>query len=177
MKKPEESPYLSAHQAYLEKNGNILQAAYQWRMAFFICAAILLVVSGGLVTVSLQHKAVPFLVEFNEHSEVVRVSRAEEMTQPNVKHIKSALNNWMKGARTVYGDRRAQEHMIDVTFAMTLPDSSASQMLGGYQTENNPYARSQKEAVDVSVNEVMFISGNTWRIEWTETTKQLSGRV
>jgi type IV secretion system protein VirB5 len=77
----------------------------------------------------------------------------------------------------VYGDKRAQQSLIDTTYAMTLPNSSAYQTISEFHSANNPYARSGKETVDVAVNSVLLADGTTWRIEWTETTKQLSGRI
>lgn len=172
-----ENPYLNGRRAFVEQWGDSLKAAHQWRTAFFVAGTALIISLGGLITVSLQQKIVPYAVEFNEHSEVVRVARVDEITQPNNNQIRAALRNWIIGARTVYGDRRAQQSQIDTTYAMTLPNSSAYQTISEFHSANNPYARSGKETVDVAVNSVLLADGTTWRIEWTETTKQLSGRI
>jgi type IV secretion system protein VirB5 len=172
-----ENPYLNGRRAFLEQYGDSLKAARQWRMAAAVSGAGMLIALSGLVAVSLQHKVVPYAVEFNEHSEVVRVARADEMGSPSTNQVRAALRNWIIGARTVYGDRRAQQSLIETTYAMTLPNSSAYQTLSEYHSANNPYARSTKESVDVAVNSVLLADGATWRIEWTETTKQASGRI
>ena len=67
--------------------------------------------------------------------------------------------------------------MVDSTYAMTLPESAAYQALAEFHRENNPYERSQKEAVEVVVNAVTRMSEDTWQVEWVETNRQLSGRV
>ena len=177
MKQPSENPYLDGKRAFLEQHATIVHAAHQWRLISFGCIAGFIVATSGLVAVSLQHKVVPFVVEMNEHSEVVRVTRADEMARPTVNQIKSALTNWIIGARSVWGDYRAQEYMIRKTYAITLPDSSAYAALATYHKENDPFKRSQKEGVEVAVNNVSLIAGDTWRIEWTETTKGVNGRV
>jgi type IV secretion system protein VirB5 len=172
-----DNPYLNGKRAFMEQWGDTAKAASQWRLAFFGATVGLVISLGGLIAVALQQKVVPYAVEFNEHSEVVRVARVGEITEPNNNQIRAALRSWIIGARTVYGDRRAQESLMDTTYAMILPSSSAYQTMSEYQTTNNPYVRSKKETVDVAVNSVLLADGSTWRIEWTETTKQLSGRV
>lgn len=175
--KMSDNPYLNGRRAFLEQWGDSAKAAHQWRLATFIVGAGLVLAIGGLITVSLQQQIVPYAVEFNEHSEVVRVARIGELTKPNEAQIRAALRSWIIGARTVYGDKSAQESLMNTAYAMTLPNSSAKQTLDDHITMNSPYARSRKETVDVAVNTVLFADGSTWRIEWTETTKQLSGRI
>lgn len=172
-----DNPYLNGKRAFAEIWGDSLKAAHQWRAAFFASIVALIISICGLIALALQQQVIPYAVEFNEHSEVVRVARVDKITEPNNNQIRAALRNWIIGARTVYGDKRAQQSLMDTTYAMIMPNSSAYQTISEYQTANNPYARSKKETVDVAVNSVLLADGTTWRIEWTETTKQLSGRV
>jgi type IV secretion system protein VirB5 len=67
--------------------------------------------------------------------------------------------------------------MIITTYAMTAPGSLAYGALSDYQKANDPYQLSQQNTVEVAVNAVMQLSEETWRIEWTETRRQLSGKV
>lgn len=178
MKKPAaDNPYLNGRLEWNERYGSYIKLAHQWRMAALISGVGLIIAVSLLGAVSLQHKVVPYAVELNEHSEIVRVTRADEMATPTTNQTRASLRNLIIGARTVYGDRRAQENQIKVAYAMILPDSAAFQALTTFHNENNPYLRSQKETVEVAVNSVLLIDGNTWKVEWTETTKMLSGRV
>jgi type IV secretion system protein VirB5 len=178
MKRPDsENRYLASRQEYMEQTGSLVKAMHQWRLASIIQAVALIILSAGFVAVALQHRVVPYAVAFNEHSEVVRVGRADVLAHPTTNQTRASLRNWIIGARTVYGDRRALQAQLDLTYAMTLPDSAAFKSLTTFHRENNPYARSQKEAVEVAVNSVMPLTDETWRIEWTETTKQANGQV
>lgn len=175
---PIKSPYLDdARGSFNEMYSAYVLAARQWRMAFFVAGFGFLGALGGLILVSLQHKAVPYAVEFNEHAEAVRITRADEISQPNEKQIKAALRNWLIGARTVYVDRRAQDNLFKTTYAMTLPSSSAYQTLFEYHTANNPYVVAETTTIEVVVNSIRPISERTWLIEWTETRKDRSGRI
>jgi type IV secretion system protein VirB5 len=172
------SPYLDdALGSFNEMYGAYVRAARQWKMAacgFFVLAAVSL---GACVAMALQHKVVPYAVEFNDHGEAMRITCVDEMAQPNERQIRAAIGNWIKGARTVYVDRRAQDNLFKVTYAMTLPSSPAYNTLYEYHTVNNPYEVAEKSTVEVVVNSVRPISDKTWLVEWTETTKDRSGRV
>lgn len=172
-----ESPYLYARREWNERYGGYIELANNWRLVALGSLAIALVATGGLVWVAGQHKVVPYAVEFNQHGEVVRVTRADLAARPNMQQMQAALRSWIIGARTVYVDRRAQQTIVDTTYAMTLPDSSAYMTLASYHRENNPYTRSASETVEIIVHAVSPVSEETWQIEWTETIKQRSGKV
>lgn len=172
-----ENPYLAGRQEYADRYYDLTKLAHNWCMAALVAGVMAIVATGGLIAVALQHKVVPYAVEFNEHDEVARVVRADEAAAPSTNQIRASLRQLVIGARTVFGDRRAQKVMIDQTYAMILPDSPAFKSLTAFHSENNPYVRSQKEAVEISVNSVMPVSDETWRVEWTETVKQANGQV
>lgn len=172
-----ENPYLKGSQAFMEQYGSIIVAANQWRLIAIVLGVALVIISAGFVFVSLQHKVVPYTVEFNEYAEVSRVRRADVMAAPNANQVRASIRQWLIGARTVYADLRALQALLDQTYAMTLPGSAADKAIRSYHEGNNPYARAKDETVDVAVNSVMPLSGDTWRIEWTETTKHTNGQV
>jgi type IV secretion system protein TrbF len=172
------SPYLDdARGSFNEMYAAYVVAARQWRLVSLVEAVALVIAIAGFVALSLQHKVVPYAVEFNEHGESVRVTRADEMVQPDERHIRAGLGAWLVGSRTVYVDRRAQENLFKKVYAMTLPNSSAYKALFDYHTANNPYEVSEKTTIEVTVNSVRPISDKTWLIEWTETRRERSGSV
>lgn len=171
------NPFLDARRAWNEHSGATVQNSRNWRlMAVSSSLGVigLLIILGVVLS---QQKIVPYVVELNGHSEAVRVVRADVMAQPSTNQIRAALRTWIIGARTVYGDFRAGKNQIDTAYAMTMLDSPAYRTLVEFHRENNPYERAQKETVEIAVNAVVAVSDNTWQIEWTETTKQISGRV
>jgi type IV secretion system protein VirB5 len=172
------SPYLDeARGSFNEMYGSYVHAARQWRWAF--CGVTVLAaisISGNVLQIT-QQKIVPYAVEFNEHAEAVRITRADEMAQPNQDQIRAGLRNWLIGSRTVYVDRRAHENLFKMVYAMTLPASSAYKALYDYHTINNPYEVSEKNTIEVVINYVQPISEKTFMIEWTETRRERSGSV
>jgi type IV secretion system protein TrbF len=172
------SPYLDdARGSFNEMYSAYVVAARQWRLLSLVLATALVMLIPAFAALSLQHKVVPYAVEFNGHGEAVRITRADEMAQPNDKQIRAGIGTWLVGARTVYVDRRAQENLFKTTYAMTLPSSAAYKSLYDYHTANNPYEVSEKMTIEVVVNSVHSISDKTWMVEWTETRKERSGAV
>lgn len=172
-----ETPYLAARREWNERYASYITAANNWRIAALGSIAIAVIAVGGLVWVSGQHKIVPYAVEFDGNGEITRVARASVASEPNNRQMVAALRNWVIGARTVYTDLQAQKSVIDQTYAMTYPDSACYQTLANFHREKNPYRRSANETVEVTVNAVVPISPKTWQIEWTEATKQRSGKL
>ncbi len=111
-----DTPYLAARREWNERYGDHIKAAQHWRLAALGSIAVALASVGGLVSVSLQSKVVPYAVELNGHSEVVRVQRADVLAAPNANQIRAALRSWIIGARTVYSDRLAMKTAIDQTW-------------------------------------------------------------
>lgn len=172
-----ETPYLAARREWNERYGSYIATANNWRLVALGSLAIAAVAVSGLVWVSGQHKIVPYAVEFDGNGEVTRVARANVASEPNNRQMIAALRNWVIGARTVYTDLQAQKALIDQTYAMTYPDSACYQQLATYHRDKNPYRRSANETVEVTVNAVVPISSSTWQVEWTEATKQRSGKL
>jgi len=177
MKKLAENPYLNGSKAFMEQYGAIIVAANQWRLISIVEGIVLIILAAGSVYQTTQQKVVPYAVEFNEHSEVARVTRADVMAAPNANQIRASIRQWLIGARTVYGDLRAQQNLLDQTYAMTLSGSPADKAIKTFHEGNNPYALAEKETKEVVVNSVMPSGGDSWRIEWTERTKQRNGQV
>lgn len=172
-----ENPYLSARREWNERYGNFVKQAANWRVVAFGSIGVALCAVGGLVAVSMQSKVVPYAVELNGHQEVVRVQRADLLSAPNANQIRASLRGWVIGARTVYGDRYAMKNLIDQTYAMTMPDSRAFMDLSNYHRANNPYELADAESVAVDVKAIVPMTDTTWQVEWTETTKEVSGKV
>ncbi|CDG89403.1 VirB8/TrbF family protein [Xenorhabdus bovienii] len=172
-----ETPYLAARREWNERYGDFIAQANNWRLAAFGSIGIAFILAIGLVLVSVQHKVVPYILETNSYGEITRVIRADAAGSPTEKQIKAALRQWITGARAVYADARADQQIIDTTYAMTLPDSPAYAKLAAYHRQNNPYQRAQKETVTLAWHGASLIGGSTWQLEWTETVHSRAGKL
>lgn len=176
-KQSSDTPYLAARREWNERYGSYISRANNWRLAALGSIAVSIIAVSGLVYISAQHKIVPYAVEFDGNGEVTKIVRTTVASAPNDRQMIAALRNWVIGARTVYTDQRAQKALIDTTYAMTYPDSACYQTIATYHREKNPYQRAANETVEIAVNAVVPITDSTWQIEWTEVTKQRSGKL
>jgi len=131
----------------------------------------------GMVQVALEHRVVPYVVEVNGNSEMVRVTRADVAAKPTDNMVMANLRSLVMEARTVFLDRRAQETLMNAAYSKILSGSPAYKTMEDFHAVNHPYEKSKTETVEVAVISVPKISDDTWQVEWTETTKQLSGKV
>lgn len=169
------SVYLTGRVEWEDRHYNLIQAMHTWRRVAVGAITTAVIGVSGLVYVASQHKIVPFLVEFDQHSEPVRIIRAEAPNEPTTNQIRAAIRTWLIGVRWVSADPYAQKEMLEQSYMMTMPASAAYGALHEYHSANNPYKISDRYTIEVAVNSVTKISGNTWRVEWTETKKSQSG--
>lgn len=170
------TPYLAARREWNERYGSYIAAANNWRLATFATSLIAIIAVSGVVWIGAQHKVVPYAVQI-ANNEVAGVARADIAAAPNASQIKAAVRNWVIGARTVYVDLRAEQALVNAAYAMTAPDSPAYQTLAAWHREADPYKRAANETVEVEVKAVIQVSDETWQAEWTETTRQRSGKL
>lgn len=176
LEKPD-SVYSAGRMEWEERHFNLVQALHTWRWVAVGAITAAVISSSGLVYVSSQHKIVPYLVEFDQYSEPVKIVRADTLNEPTTNQVRAAIRTWLMGVRVVYADPEAQKEILEKSYMMTMPSSTAYGELHEYHSTNNPYTASEKFTVVVAVNSVDKIVGNTWRVEWTETRKSLSGGV
>jgi len=172
-----ETPYLAARREWNERYGSYIVRANHWRLVAFGSVVTAIIAVTGLVVVSAQHKVVPFIVETDVHGEPWRVHSAAVASKPNENHLKAALRQWLLGARTVYADASAQQSILNMTYAMTLPKSAAYQKLAEYHRDNDPYQRPYQhdEVVEITVRSVVAASDESWQIEWSELVQRRGG--
>lgn len=171
------NPHLAAKREWDEAYGSYVAAANNWRIATLLSLLICLVAVGAFVWKSNEQTITPYVVEVNQLGEVNRLFKADIASKPNATMVRTALRNWIIGARTVYVDMRATADLINRTYSMTLPNSPAYLMLANYHRENDPYKRAADETVEVTVNAIVPISDESWQIEWNEIRRGRQGTI
>ena len=173
------SPYLDARREWNERYGSYIIEARNWRSFALFLSVVLLVSAGGNWVQASREKIAIYYVNTDPQGRANEVWRADQATPgPKTEHIRAALQAWLLGARTVYVDSRAIKRLVDATYAMTLPDSAAHQMLVAYHREHNPYQRAAHETVELALETPVQLTPDTWQLEWTETVKSRnSGKV
>jgi type IV secretion system protein VirB5 len=172
--KPKINPYLAARKS--------LQDLYSTqhnreRLLFLIVIASLvlnLVLVAGIVFTASQKKWIPYVVAVNELGDALPVKRADAASPVDKRIVRAQLARWIKNVRSVYLDQAAQKAMVLDAYTSINRKAPAYGELNDYFQKKDPFLRAQESLVKVSVESVMPISENTWRVEWKE---QIRGRT
>lgn len=171
----EHNPYLDGRREWLERYGSYIQRARQWR--FMALAALLLAgisVTGNVLQAT-QSKMVPYIIEVDKIGKAAVATRADEAASPPMRLIQAEIAACIADWRTVTADAELQKKMIrrlSYFFA-----GSATGILKGWYERNNPYEIAQSgKLVHVEVRSLPLpVSRDSYRVEWTETTRSHTG--
>ena len=176
--KPKEgggSPYLNGREEWLERYGSYISRAAQWRVVAFICLILTGVSITGNVIQARQVKTVPYIIEVDQLGKLGAVARADSANATPRRLIQAEIANCVTAWRTVTADVELQQKMID-RLSFFMAGAAKGVMREWYET-NNPYevAKSGK-LVHVEVKGLPLpVSGDSYRVEWTETVRSHAG--
>ena len=169
-----DNPYLNGRQEWLERYGSYISRAQQWR--FFALLALCALLLSGLGNVIQARKAtvVPYFVSVDTLGRA-EVTRIENPGAPPRALIQAELGNVVLNWRTVTADADLQRRMVQ-RLSM-FPAGAARGAVQAHHHDTNPYTRAADgKLVSVSLTGIPLpISQDSWRVEWTETTRDHSG--
>lgn len=69
--------------------------------------------------------------------------------------------------------------MITHLYCMVNDSDQSRERLNEYfrQKKNNPFELNTKVTINTSISSILKQTSNTWIVEWTETVRELNGRV
>ena len=170
-----DSPYFQAREQFFDSVGFPVKAAYQWRLAAFICLGLLALSLAGNVIQASREKVVPYVVAVDKLGTALAVKRADVAAPTPTAVIQAELANLIVNWRTVTADLDLQARMVDRLSGFTR--GAAKGVLTEWFEKNNPVIRARSgRLVSVNVKGVPLpVSQNSWRIEWQETTRNHVG--
>lgn len=169
------TPYLNARQEWLERYGSYISRAAQWRMTAFIALILLGGSIMGNVIQANQVKAIPYIIEVDKLGKAAVTARADQAGAAPLRLIQAEIAACITDWRTVTADIELQKQMIQRLSYFVA--GSAKGVLKEWFTANNPYeiAKSGK-LVHVEIKSLPLpVSANSYRVEWTETTRAHTG--
>jgi type IV secretory pathway TrbF-like protein len=167
--------YLAARQEWLERYGDYIAQARNWRMVALLALIVAGVALTSLVLLARQSRVVPYVVKVDRLGEAVAVARADAAAQPDEVIIKAQLARWLTAVRSVYVDAAAQRTLITEAYAMINRLGTAYGALNDHMRVHDPFERAKTETVAVQVESVLPIAGASWRVEWREEVRSRDG--
>ena len=172
---PHSAVYMAARAEWNERYGSYIAQAHAWRLTALTSLAVAFVAVAGVVWIGAQNRVVPYVVQIDKLGDALAISRADIAAPVDTRLIRAGLARWIEDVRTVYLDVAAERTMVTEAYEMVNRNGAAAQQLNDWFSQHDPFKRAQTEMVGVSVESVLPISGNTWRVEWREDRHSRDG--
>jgi type IV secretion system protein VirB5 len=173
---PLDTPYRRARQEWDARMGHSLVHAKNWRLAAFASMTGVLLATGGMIYLGAQPKAVPHIIEVDRlgaasyHGPV-----GETQYVPSEAVITYHLRRFIEDTREISSDLAVlKRNWLD---AYTLLTPRGGRMLSAFvqQPENDPFRRAQDERVTVEFLSTVRAAGDTWQVDWRESSWDKNG--
>ena len=161
--------YVEARKLYIDDTAQSRQSRFIWQMVALVAGILAVVAVVGVITISLRHNVVPWIVELDPNQTIVRTYPAEPLLPPSAQHTRASLGRWVQAWRGVSPDRQVIRARIEYQFAILRKGSPAASRIAAYMREHNPLARARSETVSVEIISVVKAEGQSWQVEWRET--------
>ncbi|MDR2503325.1 MAG: type IV secretion system protein, partial [Deltaproteobacteria bacterium] len=173
-----DNPYLAARREWLERYGDYVAQAHNWRVMALTALLLCLLSAAGNVIQAMQYKVVPYVVAVDSLGGVHSSGVAKNLQPGQVPAvaIQAELANYVRNWRTVTADVDLQNRMLARLVAFST--SEARVFLQEWFQANNPFERAKNLLVAVDLKGLpQQVSQNAWRVEWTETSRNRQGKV
>lgn len=171
-----ENPYLAGRREWNERYGSYIKQASTWRLIALISSGISVMAVLGVIYIGGQSKIKPYIVEVDKLGATLTVGQVNEGVQeqdPRV--ITAALAATITNMRTIFGNAQTQKKMLFDAYDYILPGSSAEGVINDYFRKNDPFQYIGQLQKTVQIKDVIHLTGDSWQIDWDETTVDAAG--
>ncbi len=171
------NPYINAKREWVERYGDYITQARNWRIATGVSLVIVLFLSIDLSISITKSKVIPYIVEVDKLGKVSAALPAEQLKHLDTKIIKSTLASFIEDSRSVTTDRTIQKKALEKIYAFLPRGSNAATYVQDYINYNNPFSLAESKTVVVEISTVLPLSEKAWQVEWQETARDLQGSL
>jgi len=173
MSKEIQNHYLAGRQAWAEVYGSFIQERNRWRLATLLVSIIAILLGTANVMQLRQQKVIPFMFEVDRAGRISGGQMAKKL-ETSQEMIQYSLGLFITSWRTVTADIALQEKYIQQASFTSI--GAARKILAKWYSDNNPYISNEKKLVEVRIMALpLYVSGETWLIEWTEIERTHTG--
>jgi len=168
------NPYINARNEWNERYGSYIASMKAWRAVALVSMLVATVAVLAAVWLASQSKRVPYIVETNR-GEVVQVYQSVKGKKQDKRVIKFQIASFIKDLRGVTSDPVVQSEQVRRVYAHMSDKLPAFRTVSAWYKAKTPFERVKEGTVIVEVQQVLSLSENTWRVEWTETLRLPTG--
>jgi type IV secretion system protein VirB5 len=173
---PLDTPYLRARQEWDSRMGSAVVQAKNWRLATFASLGAVLLSTGGMIYLGSLPKAVPHIIEVDRLGAATYhgpVGQSDYVPTDAV--ITYHLRRFIEDTREISSDLAVlKKNWLDAYLLLT---PRGGNMLSAFvqKPENDPFRRAQDERVTIEILSVVRAAGDTWQIDWRESSWDKGG--
>jgi len=168
------NPYVEARREWNDRYLELVLERRWWQAVAGAELVVTLILAGGLVWLSLQHKTIPYVVEVDALGAALAIKPAENAGYTaDERIVRYQLAAFIRGARQVMTDRIAMKKGLEQVYAYAR--GAARTYLDEYYRANNPFEIAKTYAVVPTVTSLLRLSPTSWQIRWTEEQRGLDG--
>jgi len=168
------NPYAEARREWNDRYLELVLERRWWQAVAGAELVVTLILAGGLVWLSLQHKTIPYVVEVDALGAALAIKPAENAGYTaDERIVRYQLAAFIRGARQVMTDRIAMKKGLEQVYAYAR--GAARTYLDEYYRANNPFEIAKTYAVVPTVTSLLRLSPTSWQIRWTEEQRGLDG--
>jgi type IV secretion system protein TrbF len=170
------NPYVEARREWNDRYLDLARERRLWQTVAGAELGVLLILAGGFVSLSLQHKTVPYVVEVDSLGAALAikpVANGAHVTDERI--IRYQLATFVRGARQVMTDRVAMKKVLEQVYAYTR--GGARTFLDDHYRANNPFEVAKTYVVVPTVTSLLRLSPTSWQVRWTEEQRALDGQM
>ena len=145
-----------------------------WQLVAFGSLALLALAVVGLVTLALQSRVVPYVVEVDRTGRATAIAPAEAVPAVADRVVTSALAGFVTNIRTAYPDPVAQRDAVYRAYAYVAGDARAFLKTYFSDPTNDPRQQGTGYRRAVEITNVLPVPGSveggptTYRVQWNE---------
>ena len=146
------------------------KSAKRWASTALVLALLAAGLGAECMYLATKVKIIPYMIQVDKHGYAVNVGPVTPTVKVDERVIIARIAEFIISWRTVFNDNTAQAKLVSMVYS-TLPDRSMSEKsISAWYQNFDPYkrVRENRTTVNVSINSIMKLSGQTWRVEWEE---------
>ena len=173
---PLDTPYLRARQEWDSRMGSAVVQAKNWRLAAFASLASVFLATAGMIYLGSLPRAVPHIIEVDRLGAATYhgpVGQSDYV--PTEAVITYHLRRFIDDTREISSDLAVlKKNWLDAYLLLT---PRGGNMLSAFvqKPENDPFRRAQDERVTIEILSVVRAAGDTWQIDWRESSWDKGG--
>ena len=174
--------YLAARREWLERYGDYIAQAKNWRLAALASIGIAALFGAGMVYEADRVHVVPYVVEVNRLGQTVHLAQevaAGTYQTPIVRHV---LTHWVRLVRERLPAEAAEKQTYQSAYAYVTGQAKGA--LTAYYQRHNPYNAfvNKTGGRTVTITSALPLGapsakGGTFQVDWTETQYAQDGTI